>query len=159
MNNKMNKALIFYLRKIKQDPISFCMISTYQMSLLIKWDGPTMYVSHWFPTQRLLPLTYLLFLLRYDEYVPVMLKKFVTKIRMSFPQKNQTTWKSPTRYNFRKGGGGDSNNNNQRDDGDGDNNNDDNINNDEPPAKRLRSEGVKYSNATNNGFISFYDYC
>jgi hypothetical protein len=80
------------------------------------------------PTQRLLPLTYLLFLLRYDEYVPDTLNEFVTQIRLSFPQENQTTWKPPIPYNIRKGGDGGSNNNNQRDDGDGDNNNDDNTN-------------------------------
>lgn len=111
-----------------------------------------MYISHWFPTELLLPLTYLLFLLRYEKYVPDMLKEFVTQIRLSFPQENQTTSKPPNPYNLRKGGGGGSNNNNRRDDGDGDD-----TNKDEPPDKRHKP-AVKDSNTTNYGFISFYDY-
>lgn len=81
-----------------------------------------------------------------------MLKEFVTQIRLSFPQENQTTSKPHNQYNPRKGGGGGSNNNNRRDDGDGDD-----TNKDEPPDKRHKP-AVKNSNTKNYGFISFYDY-
>jgi hypothetical protein len=92
------------------------MISSYQISFLIKWDGPTMYVSHWFPTEHLLPLTYLLFLLRYDDYVPEELSEFVSQIRQSFPLESQEseTNSKPKQINDRKGGDHGSNKNDRR---------------------------------------------
>jgi len=158
---KQTKPLIcFYLRKKKRDPISYAMMSNYQVSFLIRFDGPTIYVSHWFPREKLLLLTYLLFLLRYDDYVPADLKEFVKQIHDSFlkPQSSEASSKLKARSD-RRGGGDGGNNNHDNSSHDDDDSHDDDVGG---ISKRLRSADIKANmgngaNARNNGLISFYE--
>lgn len=68
--------------------INYAMVTNYQLSFLVKVDKvdeSTMYVSKPFSNTDLLRLTYLLFLLRYEDYVPSELKEFINQIHVSFP--------------------------------------------------------------------------
>lgn len=85
-NIQLEKLALEEKRSFK--PIEYAMVTSYQISFLVKIDGSSIFVSHWFPREELLRLTYLLFLLRYRDYVPdeAQAQDFIRQIHDSFPR-------------------------------------------------------------------------
>lgn len=109
------------IKRSKMPLINYAMVTNYQLSFLVKVDKvdeSIMYVSKPFANTDLLRLIYLLFLLRYEDYVPLELKEFVNQIHVSFPTIEPSSKEQQSRDRSRDGDDSDDDSNDAADDTD-----------------------------------------